>query len=179
MYFRINATNYTAIDNLSFSPEADLINDSLPINEFEARIFTNDVIAFGQWADLYDDQDHLYVIRDGYGPQTAHDRISGNNACGNDNRNFIVDTQHGRKNDCCCDELAGRQSDQRDKCNDTGDQAGSLSVTSAEILRNGLDLCLTEHRCKETHYDKCYADCYDIPRGSQAVAIHTILHYTK
>lgn len=61
MYIKINNIEYTEINDLSFAPEADLLNDSLPINEFEAKVFTNNYIAFGQWADLYDDENHLYA----------------------------------------------------------------------------------------------------------------------
>ena len=61
MYFRINNTNYTAFDGLGFSPETDLMNNSLPINEFEARLFTNADISSGQWADLYDDRHYLWA----------------------------------------------------------------------------------------------------------------------
>lgn len=57
----INSTEYTAFDGLSFSPEADLTNNSLPINEFEARIFTNAYISYGQWAQLKDDNNNLWA----------------------------------------------------------------------------------------------------------------------
>lgn len=49
------------VDDIGFNPEADLTNDSMPINEIEARIYTNDLINFGQWADLYDDNNHLFA----------------------------------------------------------------------------------------------------------------------
>lgn len=49
------------VDEVGFNPEADLTNDSMPINETEARIYTNDLISFGQWADLYDDNNHIFA----------------------------------------------------------------------------------------------------------------------
>ena len=61
MKFVINGNTYTAFDNLSFSPETDLTNNSLPINEFEARLFTNANIQFGQWAELRDDNNNLWA----------------------------------------------------------------------------------------------------------------------
>lgn len=57
----IGQNTYTAIDSLSFSPEADLTGNSLPINEFEVRLFTNDVISYGQYAELRDDLDNLWA----------------------------------------------------------------------------------------------------------------------
>lgn len=61
MKFIINGNEYTAIDSLRFNPEADLSNNSLPINEFEARLFTNAIIQYGQWAELRDDLDNLWA----------------------------------------------------------------------------------------------------------------------
>lgn len=57
----ISGNTYTAMDELSFNPETDLTNDSLPINEFEARLFTNNQISYGQWAELRDDNDTLWA----------------------------------------------------------------------------------------------------------------------
>lgn len=57
----INGIAYSAINSLGFSPEVDLTNSSMPINEFECRIFTNNVIQFGQWAELRDDLDRLWA----------------------------------------------------------------------------------------------------------------------
>lgn len=61
MYFRINNGNYARIKSLGFNPETDLTNNSLPINEFEAMLYTNSVIADGQWADIYDDDGNLWA----------------------------------------------------------------------------------------------------------------------
>lgn len=61
MKFIIAQTEYRVFDNLSFLPETDLTNSSLPINEFEARIFTNNQISYGQWAQLLDDNNKLWA----------------------------------------------------------------------------------------------------------------------
>lgn len=57
----ITYTDYTAIRNLSFAPQADLIAQSLPVNEFSCDIVTTDEINLGETAELYDDLDHLYA----------------------------------------------------------------------------------------------------------------------
>lgn len=56
----INGSTYTQFDSLGFNPETDLMNNSLPINQFEARLFTNDAINYGQWAELKDDNNNLW-----------------------------------------------------------------------------------------------------------------------
>lgn len=61
MKFEINGNTYTAFDSLRFNPEVDLSNDSLPINEFEARLFTNANISYGQWAVLKDDNNNVWA----------------------------------------------------------------------------------------------------------------------
>lgn len=61
MKIRINSTTYTQISGLGFSPETDLTNNSMPINEFECDVYTNNQIGYGQWADLYDDQNNLWA----------------------------------------------------------------------------------------------------------------------
>lgn len=61
MHLRINNTDFEEISNLSFSPEVDLINNSLPIPEFECRVYTNVNIQYGQWADLLDENNNLYA----------------------------------------------------------------------------------------------------------------------
>lgn len=61
MHLRINNTDFEEISNLSFSPEADLINNSLPIPEFECSVYTNVNIQYGQWADLLDENNNLYA----------------------------------------------------------------------------------------------------------------------
>ena len=57
----IGGNTYTAVDSLGFSPQADLTGNSLPINKFEVRLFTNDVISYGQFAELRDDLDNLWA----------------------------------------------------------------------------------------------------------------------
>ena len=57
----ITYTDYTKIRNLSFSPEVDLIAQSLPVNEFTCDIITTDEINLGETAELYDDMDHLFA----------------------------------------------------------------------------------------------------------------------
>lgn len=57
----INGSTYTVFDSLGFNPETDLTNNSLPINEFQARLFTNAQINYGQWAELKDDNDNLWA----------------------------------------------------------------------------------------------------------------------
>lgn len=61
MYLIINETTYTAYRELSFAPETDLTGSALPINEFSVQIVTTDDIAFGQYAELYDDRDNLWA----------------------------------------------------------------------------------------------------------------------
>lgn len=69
MYIRAYRTNgyalemadYEAIDRLSFAPSADLVGASVPINEFEADIHTEDDIAVGAYAELYDDRQRLWA----------------------------------------------------------------------------------------------------------------------
>jgi len=53
--------DYTALSGLSFAPSADLVGASLPINEFQAHVHTEDDIATGQYAELYDDRDNLWA----------------------------------------------------------------------------------------------------------------------
>ena len=57
----ITYTDYTAIRNLSFAPQADLIAQSLPVNEFTVDIITTDEVSLGETAELYDDLDHLFA----------------------------------------------------------------------------------------------------------------------
>ena len=57
----INQKEYTAVDNVSFSPQTSLTMDNLPINQFEVRIFTNDIIDYGQYCELRDDLDNLWA----------------------------------------------------------------------------------------------------------------------
>lgn len=61
MKITIGSTTYTKVKNISFSPDADLTGDSLPINEFTADIVTDDSIAIGGTASLYDDADTIFA----------------------------------------------------------------------------------------------------------------------
>lgn len=64
MYIQIPAASalpYTRIKSLSFAPEADLTLASVPVNEFRADIITEDAIAVGSAAALYDDLDNLWA----------------------------------------------------------------------------------------------------------------------
>lgn len=61
MYLTIDLTDYTEIMNLAFAPQIDLTIDALPINEFSVDVVTDDSIAVGQYAELYDDMDTLWA----------------------------------------------------------------------------------------------------------------------
>ena len=55
MYILIDQTTYTELRDLSFAPQTDVTGNSLPINEFAVSIITSDAIAYGQYAELYND----------------------------------------------------------------------------------------------------------------------------
>lgn len=57
----INNTAYTELKNISFASEVDVVGGELPINEFSAEIKTDDTIAIGQYAYLYDESDNLWA----------------------------------------------------------------------------------------------------------------------
>jgi len=57
----IDQTTYTEIKAISFAPQTDLTGDSVPINEFQVDIITDDEISIGQYAMLYDDLDNLWA----------------------------------------------------------------------------------------------------------------------
>ena len=61
MYIVINQITYTDIIDLSFAPEADVTGNSLPINEFQAKIITPNTIAYSQYAYLYNDVNTLFA----------------------------------------------------------------------------------------------------------------------
>lgn len=61
MKITIGAKTYTEIKNLSFAPEADIVGNTLPINEFSVSIITTDTIYTGVFAYLYDDSNHLWA----------------------------------------------------------------------------------------------------------------------
>lgn len=61
MKVTINGTTYTEIKNLSYKPETDVVGNTVAINEFDVDIFTDDSIAIGQFAYLYDDLNNLWA----------------------------------------------------------------------------------------------------------------------
>lgn len=61
MYVKIDDVEYTELKNLSFAPSADLTGTSIPINEFQVDIYTDDTFSLGSWANLYDDADNLWA----------------------------------------------------------------------------------------------------------------------
>lgn len=61
MYVKIDDVEYTELKNLSFAPSADLAGTSIPINEFQVDIYTDDDFTLGSVANLYDDNDNLWA----------------------------------------------------------------------------------------------------------------------
>lgn len=61
MYVKIDDVEYTELKNLSFAPSADLAGTSIPINEFQVDIYTDDDFTMGSVANLYDDNDNLWA----------------------------------------------------------------------------------------------------------------------
>lgn len=61
MYVKINSVDYTELKNLSFAPSADITGTSIPINEFQVDIYTDDEFTLGSVANLYDDEDNLWA----------------------------------------------------------------------------------------------------------------------
>jgi len=61
MYVKIGTTEYTAIRNLSFAPETDVIGGTAAVNEFSVDIKTDDEIVVGSRVSLYDDLDNLWA----------------------------------------------------------------------------------------------------------------------
>ena len=61
MYLTYDTQTYTALNGLTFRPQVDLTNSSLPINEFTVDVYTDDEITAGQYAELYDDLDTLWA----------------------------------------------------------------------------------------------------------------------
>ena len=55
MYITIDETDYTTLKNLSFAPSADIIGQSIPINELQVDIVTDDDFGLGEIVELYDD----------------------------------------------------------------------------------------------------------------------------
>ncbi len=61
MHVKINNTDYATIKSLSFAPQVSLTLDSLPIDEFEVDIITDDSISIGGYAELYDDLNEMWA----------------------------------------------------------------------------------------------------------------------
>lgn len=61
MYLTYDTQTYTALKGLTFRPQVDLTNSSLPINEFTVDVYTDEEITAGQYAELYDDLDNLWA----------------------------------------------------------------------------------------------------------------------
>lgn len=61
MKITIWTTTYTRIKSLSFSPEADVTNSELAINELSADIFTDDLPTPGCYVALYDAGDRMWA----------------------------------------------------------------------------------------------------------------------
>lgn len=61
MYVTIDQTDYSELRSMSYSPQVDLVGDTVPINEFSVEIVTDDEIASGQYAELHDDMDNLWA----------------------------------------------------------------------------------------------------------------------
>ena len=61
MYILIDQTTYTELRDLSYAPQTDVTGNSLPINEYSVSIITNDTIAYGQYAELYNDVDTRFA----------------------------------------------------------------------------------------------------------------------
>lgn len=55
MYVKIDSVTYSDLRALSFAPQTDVTGDAVPINEFSAQIVTTDTIAYGQYAELFND----------------------------------------------------------------------------------------------------------------------------
>lgn len=61
MYITIDGVKYAKLASLSFAPETDLTGDGSPVNRLQADIITQDDIAIGRYARLYDDRNRLWA----------------------------------------------------------------------------------------------------------------------
>ncbi len=61
MYLLVDEVAFTAIRNLSFSPQADMTGNSIPINTFTVDVLTDQSIEVGNYAALLDDRDNLWA----------------------------------------------------------------------------------------------------------------------
>ena len=74
MYVMNGSRTYTAISNLQFSPQVDLTNENLPINEYSVDIATTNEMDMSPYLDLYDDLDNLWA----HYPIYRADRVAAN-----------------------------------------------------------------------------------------------------
>lgn len=61
MYVVINEVTYTKIRNISFSTQVDITGDTVPVDRLDLDILTNNDIKSGQFIEMYDDLDQLWV----------------------------------------------------------------------------------------------------------------------
>ena len=57
----IGGRTYTELKELNFAPQADLLGQSVPVNEFSVDIKTDDTASIGQIAELRDDLNKLWA----------------------------------------------------------------------------------------------------------------------
>lgn len=62
MYIVVDETEYRHLSGLTFAPQTDMTGDQLPVNEFEADVYTDGMLYYGQWAYLYDDLDNIWAF---------------------------------------------------------------------------------------------------------------------
>lgn len=60
----IETREYHTLEGLDFAPEMDVTGDSLPVNEVNVQIITDDDLSDAQWGILYDDMDQLWFKGD-------------------------------------------------------------------------------------------------------------------
>lgn len=61
MKITIGSKTYADIESLKFDPSADITGTTVVVNQFSASIKTDDSIAYGDYASLYDDNDNLWA----------------------------------------------------------------------------------------------------------------------
>ena len=61
MHITIDGTDYATLKNLSFAPSADLAGVSIPINELQVDIVTDDEFSLSDVVELYDDAGQLWA----------------------------------------------------------------------------------------------------------------------
>ena len=61
MYVTIGTETYTSLSGLKFEPETDVTGSTVPVNELEADVKTDDEIVVGSRVSLYDDLENLWA----------------------------------------------------------------------------------------------------------------------